>query len=252
MNATAQESGSFEPHTSRVAVVYQSRRSRGSALACTLSDARIANRVHRADRVDQAVALAHRHHADFILAVTPSHAGRARLLTLVRTGYGDVSVIAAYARPSVHAVVSDLEHGVCAVVDLTSTPDHIAQAVRTTIDTGTFVPPHLQAGVIKEITRRRNDRARFDGIQDRLTLLEREVLALLAEGRNRKQIAGDLKLSVHSARTLIDGVKVQLGVSSQQAATEAARHLFLAHATAPDSKPTAFYRARNRHRINDP
>jgi DNA-binding NarL/FixJ family response regulator len=248
---TAQESGLFEPHSPRVAVVYCGCRPRCSGLVRTLSDARIADEVHLADRVDEVVPLARQHDSDFVLAAGPSHAVRARLLTLVRTGCSDVSVIAAYARPSVAAVVSDLEDGVCAVVDLTFTPDQIAQAVRTTIDTGMYVPPHLQAGVIKEITRRRSDRARFDGIQDRLTLLEREVLALLAEGRNRTQIAGDLTLSIHSARMLIDGVQVQLGVSSQRAATEAAGHLFLAHATAPDSELTAFYHVRHRHRIID-
>lgn len=96
-------------------------------------------------------------------------------------------------------------------------------AVREAHAGGTCVPPRLLTAALAELTRGR--RGQPDAAQDRLdrlTLREREVLALLVEGLGRADIAATLHVSANTVRTHVQSILTKLGVSSAVAAVSLA------------------------------
>jgi DNA-binding NarL/FixJ family response regulator len=57
-----------------------------------------------------------------------------------------------------------------------------------------------------------------------LTLREREVLRLLAQGRSNQEIAGELVLSVRTVERHISNVYAKIGASGRAARAAAASH----------------------------
>jgi len=85
-----------------------------------------------------------------------------------------------------------LEAGACGFVLKQSAPEELIMAVRAALDGRTFITP-LLAGELLDATRR-GPRQTTDQLAS-LTLRQREILRLLAEGLSAKQIAAKLGIS---------------------------------------------------------
>jgi DNA-binding NarL/FixJ family response regulator len=101
------------------------------------------------------------------------------------------------------------------------------EGARQTLDTvrggHTHVPPALLGGVLRGLIGRQREHAAVTHAVDRLSAREREVLALLGEGCDQRDIARRLDISPQTAKTHIRHVLHKLGVRSRlEAATLAA------------------------------
>ena len=98
-------------------------------------------------------------------------------------------------------------------------PDALVRAVRSVHDGHTLLGPEA-AGLLVSGGRA----APVSGI-DALTSREREVLALLADGRSNREIARLLRVSEKTVKTHVSSVLAKLGVADRtQAALVAVRH----------------------------
>ena len=98
-------------------------------------------------------------------------------------------------------------------------PDALVRAVRSVHDGHTLLGPEA-AGLLVSGGRA----AAVSGI-DALTSREREVLALLADGRSNREIARLLRVSEKTVKTHVSSVLAKLGVADRtQAALVAVRH----------------------------
>jgi DNA-binding NarL/FixJ family response regulator len=98
-------------------------------------------------------------------------------------------------------------------------PDALVRAVRSVHDGHTLLAPEA-AGLLVPGGRA----AAVAGI-DALTTREREVLALLADGRSNREIARLLRVSEKTVKTHVSSVLAKLGVADRtQAALVAVRH----------------------------
>lgn len=86
----------------------------------------------------------------------------------------------------------------------------------------TIVPPRMLGGLIQRLLRRRRDEDEAIARIARLTRRERQVLAFLAEGGNKKTIGRALFISPETARTHIQHVMAKLGVHSRLEAAKVA------------------------------
>ncbi len=98
-------------------------------------------------------------------------------------------------------------------------PEALVRAVRSVHDGHTLLAPEA-AGLLVP----RGRAAAVTGI-DALTGREREVLALLADGRSNREIASLLRVSEKTVKTHVSSVLAKLGVADRtQAALVAVRH----------------------------
>jgi two-component system, NarL family, nitrate/nitrite response regulator NarL len=91
--------------------------------------------------------------------------------------------------------------------------DALQRAIAAAARGETVLAPELQSGVAREIRRRSG--------RPLLTAREREVLALIADGRRTAEIAGELHLSPTTVKTHLGNAYEKLGVSDRAAAVAA-------------------------------
>jgi DNA-binding NarL/FixJ family response regulator len=90
-------------------------------------------------------------------------------------------------------VLAALDEGVSGYVLKTTTGEQLLAALRTALSGGIALSP----GISAEVLRARREAGRRGAVQPRrLSDKQREVLALLAEGKSAKEVAADLGLSV--------------------------------------------------------
>ena len=92
-----------------------------------------------------------------------------------------------------------LKAGALGFVPKDSAFEELVQAIRTVLAGKIYLSPSVAGGVVDEYLRRSEppDRTAFSSLTPR----EREVLQLMAEGRNTKQIAMDLHVSIKTVET---------------------------------------------------
>lgn len=113
--------------------------------------------------------------------------------------------------------------GVRGWVEPTTGPDHLVRVLHGVARGETWYPPALLTSVIDSLL---EDRASRDRTQTQLSALsprELEVLACLARGMSRPDIAVELTLSPHTVRTHINNLLHKLDVHSVLAAVALAR-----------------------------
>lgn len=94
-------------------------------------------------------------------------------------------------------------------------PDALVRAIRTVHDGHLLLAPEAAAAVADGGSR----------LRDPLTRREREVLALIAEGKSNREIARSLKVSEKTVKAHVSSVLSKLGVQDRtQAAVYAVRH----------------------------
>lgn len=93
--------------------------------------------------------------------------------------------------------------------------DRIGEAIRQVMDGGASMTPAVAMKVLDAFTRMEQPRA---GTDYRLTLREREILGLLADGLVKKEIADVLSIGVSSVSTHLERVYTKLHVSTNTGA----------------------------------
>jgi DNA-binding NarL/FixJ family response regulator len=89
--------------------------------------------------------------------------------------------------------------------------DQLVAAIRVAADGGAMFSPSVTRRLIEEFSRRTSRREEPPALSE-LTPREREVLRLLARGRSNQEIAADLVVSEHTAKTHVAHILSKLGL----------------------------------------
>lgn len=135
-------------------------------------------------------------------------------------------VLTLHDRADVAAVVDDIERGAAGVLSLHEAAGDLCAAVRVALAGGLVIPSDLQPEALHLLAARATQRTEAHRALSVMTPREREILQLLVAGVGRIQMARQLGLSIHTARTHLERVKAKLGARTQlEAATEGRRLL---------------------------
>jgi DNA-binding NarL/FixJ family response regulator len=111
-------------------------------------------------------------------------------------------------------IVDAVRSGAVAWVGKSEPLRHLLEVIRGVARGETWLPP-AEVGRVLEVLMRDQDRRRDnDRLLAALTPREREVLACLAEGAGRREVAEQLHLSANTVRTHLQNLMAKLGVHS--------------------------------------
>jgi RNA polymerase sigma factor (sigma-70 family) len=113
-----------------------------------------------------------------------------------------------------------LEAGASAFIHKSRAAQEVVDAIRTVAGGGTLFTP-------RTISQLLNSRREVEAQLERLTVREKEVLRLMAEGTSSREIASKLGISYTTVRTHIRSLGSKLGVHSKLEAIVKARELAL-------------------------
>jgi RNA polymerase sigma factor (sigma-70 family) len=113
-----------------------------------------------------------------------------------------------------------LEAGASAFIHKSRAAQEVVDAIRTVAGGGTLFTP-------RTISQLPNSRREVEAQLERLTVREKEVLRLMAEGTSSREIASKLGISYTTVRTHIRSLGSKLGVHSKLEAIVKARELAL-------------------------
>ena len=134
-------------------------------------------------------------------AATSRTPGETRVIMLSRT-----------SEPS--RIVAALEAGARAWVRKDESVEHLLRVLRGVARGETWLPPAETGNVLSLLMRRRDGREDDERFLALLTPRERQVLACLAEGASRNQVAEQLNLRANTVRTHLQNIMAKLGVHS--------------------------------------
>lgn len=133
-------------------------------------------------------------------------------------------VLVLSAREDYRGLVEVLDAGASGYITRESPLAQLIDATRAVHRGDTLVPPAMLGPLLNGLLRRKRDQDRaFERIA-RLTVREREVLALLAEGFDNDAIARTLVISPQTARTHIQNILGKLEVHSRLEAAAFVTH----------------------------
>ena len=146
-------------------------------------------------------------------------------LAALRGQFPAVAVMVVSAHDEPRVVRRVLDHGAAGFISKSASPDEIAAAIRTVLDCGEWVPPHLGESVAALPT--------DPGDSDlaarlaRLTGQQYRVLGLLAEGLLNKQIADRLAIQERTVKAHVTAIFEKLSVRNRTQASMLLRSLDL-------------------------
>jgi DNA-binding NarL/FixJ family response regulator len=111
-------------------------------------------------------------------------------------------------------IVAAIEAGARAWVRKDESVEHLLRVLRGVARGETWLPPAETGNVLSLLLNQRDRRKESDRTLALLTSRERQVLACLAEGANRNQIAERLNLTANTVRTHLQNIMAKLGVHS--------------------------------------
>jgi DNA-binding NarL/FixJ family response regulator len=111
-------------------------------------------------------------------------------------------------------IVTAIEAGARAWVRKDESLEHLLRVLRGVARGETWLPPAETGNVLSLLMRQRNRRKDGDRRLALLTARERQVLACLADGDNRNQVAERLNLTANTVRTHLQNIMAKLGVHS--------------------------------------
>jgi DNA-binding NarL/FixJ family response regulator len=111
-------------------------------------------------------------------------------------------------------IVTAIEAGARAWVRKDESIERLLRVLRGVARGETWLPPAETGNVLSLLLTQRDRRKDGDRMLALLTPRERQVLACLAEGDNRNQIAERLNLTPNTARTHLQNILAKLGVHS--------------------------------------
>jgi DNA-binding NarL/FixJ family response regulator len=111
-------------------------------------------------------------------------------------------------------IVDAVRSGAAAWVRKNESLQHLLQVIRGVARGETWLPPAETGQVLGYLMADRDRRQDNGRLLDALTPREREVLACLAEGAGRREVAEQLHLSANTVRTHLQNLMAKLGVHS--------------------------------------
>ena len=111
-------------------------------------------------------------------------------------------------------IIAAIEAGARGWVRKDESIEHLLRVLRGVARGETWLPPAETGNVLASLMAQRDRRNDADRLLALLTHRERQVLACLAEGNNRNQIAGRLNLKPNTVRTHLQNILAKLGVHS--------------------------------------
>jgi DNA-binding NarL/FixJ family response regulator len=111
-------------------------------------------------------------------------------------------------------IASSVQAGAVAWVSKSESLDHLLHVIRGAIAGEMWLPRSEMADVLRLLLSARGQRNEGDELLAALTPREREVLACLAEGAGRREVAERLNLSANTVRTHLKNLMAKLGVHS--------------------------------------
>ena len=107
-----------------------------------------------------------------------------------------------------NVLLAAIDAGASAVLYMSTAASQVVDAVRTVAVGGSLIPPHTIAHLL-------NNRRTTDGVRDRLTSRELEILRLMADGISNRDIAGKLGISYVTVRSHIRNLAGKLAAHSK-------------------------------------
>lgn len=111
-------------------------------------------------------------------------------------------------------IVAAIRAGASAWVRKDQSFEHLVRVVRGAMRGETWLPPTETGTVLRMLMRAQDRRQHNDTLLAALTPREREVLACLADGAGRRDVAERLYLSANTVRTHLQNLMGKLGVHS--------------------------------------
>lgn len=128
-------------------------------------------------------------------------------------------------------ILAAIRAGASAWVRKDESFDHLLRVVRSTVRGETWLPPTELGTVLRLLMRAQDQRQEDDSLLAALTPREREVLACLADGDGRRDVADRLYLSANTVRTHLQNLMAKLGVHSTLEAVALIRRAQIANPT---------------------
>lgn len=111
-------------------------------------------------------------------------------------------------------IVAAIEAGARAWVRKDESVEHLLRVIRGVVRGETWLPPSETGNVLSLLLTQRDRREDRDVMLARLTRRERQVLACVAEGASRSQVAERLNLTANTVRTHLQNITAKLEVHS--------------------------------------
>ena len=152
-------------------------------------------------------------HADIIL-LDVDLTGSIRFCKVTSRAPDETRVIMLSHTSEPSRIVTAIEAGARAWVRKDESVEHLLRVLRGVARGETWLPPAETGNVLSLLLRQRDGREDTNRLLDVLTPREREVLACLAEGAGRNQVAEQLNLRANTVRTHLQNIMTKLGVHS--------------------------------------
>lgn len=127
-------------------------------------------------------------------------------------------------------IVASMRAGASSWVRKDESFEYLLNVVRGTMHGETWLPPRETGTVLRLLMRAQRQQQEDDSLLAALTPREREVLACLADGDGRRDVAERLYLSANTVRTHLQNLMAKLGVHSSLEAVALIRRTHLAKA----------------------
>ena len=146
-------------------------------------------------------------------------------LAAVRAQFPGVAVLVVSGHDDGAVVRRVLDHGAAGFIPKSASPEQIAEAIRSVLACGAWVPPRLSAALAAAPSDP-DDSALARRLRS-LTGQQFRVLGLLAEGRLNKQIADALSIQERTVKAHVSAIFEKLGVRNRTQAGVLLRRLDL-------------------------
>ncbi len=149
-------------------------------------------------------------------------------LSQIRREAGSAAVVVVSMKERSEDVRQSIEAGAVGYIPKSSEPEILINALKLVLSGGVYLPPNVLGTV--EPKMRRAEVGSNGGLGDstdeqfaRLTPRQREVLALMAQGKSNKEIAKELGLAAGTVKIHVSSIFKALKVSNRTRAVIAAR-----------------------------
>jgi DNA-binding NarL/FixJ family response regulator len=153
-----------------------------------------------------------------ILDIAMPRLGGLEVAETIRTKHPSVKVILLSIHTEAHVIQSAVSLGVDGYVLKSARTDELLEAIRAVVSGGSYFSPPVAREIVAQV---RDPRRKGDEPFTQLSMREREVLRLIAEGFSAKEIATDLHISTKTVEAHRTSLMRKLGARK---ATELVRY----------------------------